>query len=634
MTTLDQTIQIKTPKGRPMLHWEGKRPLRYVPALPAQHVEDYSSALPPAESLGYWNDWPAAFPRTGLLFYGDNKEILACLLANGFRNKVKLVYIDPPFDSGADYIRKVQLRGANRSEKLDGEGYSIGEQIQYTDIWENDNYLQFMYERLILLKELLSEDGSMFVHCDWRRNHYFRLLLDEVFGANSFVNEIIWQHQIMGGSHSRRFPKAHESIYWYANGPDCYLRSDDPNVRVPYSDYVQSTMQQEEDGRWYYERRRMSRKATAEEVAAKAHTRTYVDDPDAGTVATDVWGDLLSYQELPNERQGQDLYPTQKTTKLLTRIISAASDPGDIVLDCFAGSGTTQVVAQKLGRRWIGCDINKGAIQLAERRLQVVIQEQKDLAESHLGNESPALPAQLGFSVYRVNDYDLQIQHNEAVALACELLGVQRIRKDSYFDGLQGKRLVKIIPVTHPITPVDLNDIERELKTRPDESRDILVVGLGKDPAVDLWLRDRNRYREQGIAPNRIEVIELRTDPRTGGFFQHEPATARVSFARVGTKVKIVVEDFISPTIIKRLQNQSTPLFQPDIIDWRSMVDSIMIDTNYDGRVFHVAFADIPENKNDYVVGEYELDIPETQVTVALRITDMLGEDVMIAEVA
>jgi hypothetical protein len=154
----DKAIHVKiTPaKGRPMLIWVGKRPLSRVTAFPAQHVETFDPlgtlAKPPADP-DVWRDWPARYPRGGLLFHGDNKEVLAHLLANGFRGKVNLVYIDPPFDSGADYVQKVSPRGSKGTAKLDGQGYTLGEQIQYTDIWANDNYLQFMYERLILLRE-------------------------------------------------------------------------------------------------------------------------------------------------------------------------------------------------------------------------------------------------------------------------------------------------------------------------------------------------------------------------------------------------------------------------------------------------------------------------------------------------
>ena len=474
-------VKISKAKGRPMLVWVGKRPLERVTAFPAQLVETFN----PAPERGAWQN---------LLFHGDNKDVLAYLLANGFRREVDLVYIDPPFDSGADYVRKVQLRAVSGTAKIAGESYSLGEQVQYTDIWANDNYLQFMYERLSLLKEALSEDGTIFVHCDWRKNYLLRCLLDEIFGAENFINEIIWVHQIMGGSHEKRFPKAHESVLWYAKGNGYRLREEDKEVRVPFSDYVRDSMKQDEQGEWYYERRRMSRKATAKEAAEKAHTRTYVPGPDADTVADDVWDDMLSYQELPNQRQGLDLYPTQKTTRLLTRLISAASDPGQIVMDCFLGSGTLAVVAQQLGRRWIGCDINKGAIQSTARRLQTVVQEQiqssKDDSKSAptppgvvvTKEDRPPRPASLAFSIYRVNDYDLQIQHNEAVNLACDHLGIERTRADAFFDGSLGKRLVRIIPFNHPLSPLDLEEIKKELRSRPEEDRDIVVVALGLRP--------------------------------------------------------------------------------------------------------------------------------------------------------
>ncbi|OQY17452.1 MAG: hypothetical protein B6I35_14550 [Anaerolineaceae bacterium 4572_32.2] len=547
------------------------------------------------------------------------------------------------------WVGKVQLRGIRGTPKLDGESYTLSEQIQYTDIWANDTYLQFMYERLLLLKELLTTDGMIYLHCDWRRIHHLRCLLDEVLGSENFINEIIWQHQIMGGSHDKRFPKAHETILWYAKGSGYRLRSENSNVRVPFSDYVLQSMKQDEKG-WYYERRRMSRKATPAEAAAKAHTRTYVESPDVGTVATDVWADMLSYQELPNERQGLDLYPTQKTVKLLTRLISAASDPGDLILDCFIGSGTTAAVAQKLGRRWIAADVNKGAIQTTSKRLQAIIRQQVEAGavpqqmafETQTSEVSEDLGGLAGlthsFSVYRVNDYDLQIQHNEAVNLAVEMIGIERVKTDAFFDGTLGRRLVKIVPFNHPLTLLDLQLAQDELKARPDEERDVVLVCLGKETSVDAWLAEYNKRRPV----NKIEVIELRTDQKYGKFFIHQPAQARVRVERQTSEVSedlggllvIEIEDFISPSIVERLE-MDTPLFKAQIPDWRAMVDVVLIDTAYDGQTFNIVLSDVPERKNDLVSGRYELPAPEgvapgSATTVAVKIIDMLGEEVLV----
>jgi hypothetical protein len=212
MKKSETRVEIKPAKGRPMLTWVGKKPLRYAIAYPAQLVETFRAERSDERS----SRSAVEAQDMGLLFHGDNKDVLAWLLANGYRGKVKLIYIDPPFDSGADYLRKVSLRGITTAGKLEAETYTLGEQIQYTDIWTFDNYLQFMYERFLLLKELLAEDGSIFVHCDHRRVHHLRCLMDETFGPDNFINEIIWQHQIMGGAQDRRFSKAHETIIWYS----------------------------------------------------------------------------------------------------------------------------------------------------------------------------------------------------------------------------------------------------------------------------------------------------------------------------------------------------------------------------------------------------------------------------------
>ncbi|MCX6037418.1 MAG: site-specific DNA-methyltransferase, partial [Chloroflexi bacterium] len=333
-------------------------------------------------------------------------------------------------------------------------------------------------------------------------------------------------------------------------------------------------------------------------------------------------------------------YPTQKPEVLLRRVIESSSNVGDIVLDCFIGSGTTAAVAQKLGRRWIGSDINKGAIQTTVKRLQGVMQEQAEKAKNEKqklpgmeeSDETPA-PAQLGFAVYRVNDYDLQMQHNEAFNLAVEHIGMMRTKTDSFFDGTLGKKLVKIVPFNHPVTALDLEEAKNELNARPEEERDIVVVGMGKEIAVEAWLEEWNKLRKQGNIPNKIEVIELRSDPKYGGFFTHEPAKAKVAFKKVPEGLEITIEDFISPTILERLrqQNKDNPLFQPQVSDWRSMVDSVMIDCAYDGEVFNITLADVPERKNDLVEGKYVVQA-DAGARVAVKVTDMLGEEVLVVK--
>lgn len=653
-------VRVTAAKGRPMLTWVGKRPLTRVTAFPAQHAETFDPSGDAARRTGpEWDDWPAAYPHGGLLFHGDNKEVLAHLLANGFRGKMDLIYIDPPFDSGADYVRRVSLRGAKGTAKLDGDGYTLGEQIQYTDIWANDNYLQFMYERLLLLKELLTDRGVFAIHLDEGRVHYLKVMLDEIIGAERFINEIVWKRQTAHsdvGQGARHVGRLHDSLLIYSKG-DTFTWND---LFTPYSqEYVEAFYRdvEPETGRrytlsdlsapggagkgnpqyeflgvtryWRFSRERMQELYEQGRIVQAApgavpRQKRYLDEM-SGVPLQSIWDDIRPIQSQAEERLH---FPTQKPEALLERVISLASKPSDLVLDCFIGSGTTAAVAQRMGRRWIGCDINKGAIQTTSKRLQDVITAQLEDGQETLLEDGAPAPAQLSFTTWRVNDYDLQIQHNEVVNLACEHIGVQRSRTDRYFDGALGKSLVKIAPFTHPLSPADLDELRQELEARPDEDRNVVVVCLGIELAAQAWIEDWNRLRRGRNAVNRIEVIELRTDERYGAFLAHDPASARVKIERKGGKIHVRIDDFISPTILKRLA-EHTGVVHPKIDDWRAMVDCVMIDTSYGGEVFDIALSDVPERKTDLVRGEYELPAPMARTTVAVKITDMLGEEVL-----
>ena len=220
----------------------------------------------------------------------------------------------------------------------------------------------------------------------------------------------------------------------------------------------------------------------------------------------------------------------------MTESSRASSNPSDLVLDCFIGSGTTAAVAQKLGRRWIACDINKGAIQTTAKRLMAVIRDQLAAAEKASGSQTrlasanpkprPStfnFPPSTAFAVYRVNDYDLQIQHNEAVELACEHIGVTRNRSDAFFDGTLGKRLVKIVPFGHPVTPLDLEEVKRELAARPDEDRDVVVVCLGKELATEPGWKNGTVCASAATCPTRLKSSNCAPTPSTAASSRTNP---------------------------------------------------------------------------------------------------------------
>lgn len=230
-----------------------------------------------------------------------------------------------------------------------------------------------------------------------------------------------------------------------------------------------------------------------------------------------------------------------------------------------------------------------------------------------------------------MNDYDLAIQHNEAVNLACEHIGIERTRSDAYFDGTLGRSLAKIIPFGHPLTPLDLEELRRELDARPEEDRPVTIVCLGIELAAQAWVEDWNRLRKGKDAVNRITVIELRSDERYGKFIRHEPARAKVKVTRKQGTIVVEIQDFISPTILERLEQQAG-LVKPKIDDWRAMVDCVMIDPAYEGSVFNIVVSDVPEKKTDLVQGRYELAGPDAPTTVTVKIIDMLGEEVLVVE--
>jgi len=639
----EHKIKISSAKGRPMISWVGKKPLDYVKGYPTQLLEvfdpletDLKHDIPRYKGLE--KNWQ------NLLFHGDNKDVLATLLEQGFRGKIDLIYIDPPFMSGTDYVRKVELRGLKETRTaIDDAG--LLQQTMYFDMWRNDTYLQFMYERLILLKELLAETGSIYVHLDYHVGHQVKLLMDEVFGPENFRNEITWRRQVPRGmkAHAKFLPFSAEYILLYSKGRDAiwnqpvkikkltikeaeekymkdnkgFFRTSDPGT---YS--FEGLLKLYQEGRLYIpkggaikiDKKNKIIKSTKGSIAIKYYRKQKGNYILEERPVDNIWDDIPGMGVVSSEWRG---FQTQKPEALLERIVKASSNPNDLVLDCFIGSGTTAIVAQRFDRRWIGCDINKGAIQMTSKELQKIILDQiKKKRAKH--------PS---FVTYKVNNYDLQLLRTEAIELAVRHIGIQRTKTDSFFDGKLGKNLVKIIDFNHPFTLLDFQLIQDELKKRPDEDRNITVVCLGKELAIDPAIEKWNKKHPV----NKIEVIELKTDKKYGNFLIHKPDEAKVKIRRKGNKVVIEILDFISPTIIERLNIDNT-LFKVKIPDFRCTIDCVLIDTDYGGKTFHIVYSDVPEKKNDLIESKYELEIPKKKITLALKIIDMLGEELIITK--
>ena len=588
-----------------MLHWVGKKPLDTVQHFPAQLCETVGVENPPAE--------PSydAFVEGGhnLLFHGDNEEILSSLLIAGFRGKVDLIYIDPPFDSAADYVRKVRLRG--QAKMLKGDGHTAIEQTQYEDIWANDNYLQFMYERLILMRELLSEQGSIYLHCDPNKSHYLKLLMDEIFGEGNFLNDISWCYSEREGA-KNHFNWKHDCLLFYSKNKETDRIFNWQDIAL---EYATSSLEKynliDSDNRKYQIRGSGGHLAGKQQLKPEDETKypewTYRDylDTKKGVPPRDYFVDIDFENRASKNRTD---YPTQKPEALLERVIKASSDKGSIVLDCFCGSGTTAAVAEKLGRRWIVADLNKGAIQTTIKRLQGVIDEKNgDLIENGRG-----------FIHYRVNNYDF-VEQNGLEKIIISKYGIQKDNGDLFFDGIVGGKLAKIIDLHRPLNRLDIQIIKDEIAhNRPDETRDIAVFCNGSEMGIIAELA------QEKSPINKIAVCDIQRD----GVITNQPAEADVQIAITGKKATVKIIDYISPSILARMEIDRT-IFNEQIDDFRAQIDCVLIDTDYSGRYFDIAKSDIPKKKTDLIKGEYALTLPRAGANVAVKIVDMLGEEVV-----
>lgn len=564
--------QRPTIKGFPELRWTGKRPYKSTQYYPAQLRETYGE-----DQNGWMNK----------IFWGDNLQVMSHLLKE-YRGQIDLIYIDPPFDSKADYKKKIDVKGVGKAES----DSSTFEEKQYGDIWTNDEYLQFMYERLILLRELLSERGSIYLHCDWHRSAYLRLLLDEVFGANNFRNEIVWSYFGFKRATSKKFPQKHDVIYSYTKSPD-YIW----NVQYkPHSPEYIKRFKKDANGRLYRD----------DVNPTGGGTRIIYLDEVEGDIVDSVWTDIPPVNPVAKERQN---YPTQKPEALIERIIKSSTNPGDLVFDCFMGSGTTQAVAMKLGRRFIGADINLGAIQTTTKRLVGVANE--------LNTQMQEETKYTGFEVYNVNNYDFFRNPVEARDLLIQALEIQPFPQSNVWDGELDGRMVKIMPVNRIATKADLKELlanlpyatyEKRKEENPNQPVEhMTIVCMGHEP-------DLKGSLEQELSNYKVDVQILDVLRDKADLQLKRDSEAEI--VREGNK--LVIREFFPLNLMQKLSLQ-----KEYVEEWRQLVDSVMIDWNYDGAVMQPRTIDIPE-KNELVKGVY--DIPEDAGTIKVKITDLLSE--------
>lgn len=592
--------QRPTIKGFPELRWTGKRPYRSTQYYPAQLRETYGKEQ---------NGWIYK------IFWGDNLQVMSHLLKE-YRGQIDLIYIDPPFDSKADYKKKIEIRGIGKAES-DSSSF---EEKQYGDIWTNDEYLQFMYERLLVMRELLKETGSIYLHCDWRKSHHLRLLLDEVFGPDCFRACITWRAMTSSGYKGKSsLGRSHADILYYSKKKEGWTYNP---FYLPLSENMLKRYTHEDpDGRKFKDGNLGN--VTSETLERlKQEGRLYITsngtprikhylDEAEGIYADDIWTDINTTNSQATIQTG---YPTQKPEALLERIISISSNPDDLIFDCFMGSGTTQAVAMKLGRRFIGADINLGSIQTTTKRLLSVA---KELEDEQCSMESSDSIKYTGFEVYNVNNYDFFRNPVEARDLLISALEIQPFPQSDVWDGELDGRMVKIMPVNRIATKADLKELLANLPYKTYEKRKeenpnqpverVTIVCMGHEP-------DLKGVMEQELIEYKvdIQIVDILRDKKDLQLKRDSEA----EIVREGDK--LVIRSFYPMNLLQKLSLQ-----KEYVEDWRQLVDSIMIDWNYDGVVMQPVMTDVP-GKNEMVNGVY--DIPENAGTIKVKITDLLSE--------
>ena len=497
---------------------------------------------------------------TNKLIWGDNKLILSSLKSGLLRDEIeaqgglKLIYIDPPFDVGADFSMDIEIGVDTFTKKP-----NILEEIAYRDTWGKgaDSFIAMIYERLVLMRDLLADDGSIYVHCDWRVTAFIRNILDEVFGANLFQNEIIWKRQSPSSSKARakKYSADHDTIYFFTKSQKFVFNK--TYGEYPKEEIEKRFRQSDERGRYKDAELATYSQETFERLKAenrlivtsggKYRYKIYLDEIE-GVLVDTLWVDIPAVNSQALQGTG---YATQKPEDLLERIIKASSKEGDLVADFFCGSGTTAAVAEKLGRKWIASDLGKFAIHTTRKRMIGVQRQLKSEGKDYRAFEI------LNLGKYERQHYigvnaDLREEQRQQQLAAKEaaflelILRAYRAEKTEGFTTFHGKRagrLVAVGPVNLPVTRLFVEEIILECRKKHITKVDIL--GFEFEMGLFPNVLDEARSKGIDIAPKYIpaDVFDKRAVERNQVVF-HDVAFIEVKPHYKKNGVAVELTDF------------------------------------------------------------------------------------------
>lgn len=569
------------------------------------------------------------------LIYGDNLLAMQALLAGdaqtglpSLRGKVDLIYIDPPFDSKADYRTKISLPGTDIQQKP-----TVLEQFAYADTWEQGtiSYLRMIYPRLCLMRELLSEKGSIYVHIDWHICAYVKVLMDDIYGKDNFVNELIWCYQEREMS-TRNYNRKHDNILFYCKNKQADIYTFNPyDITESYSEVTLKKFKYiDENGKRY---RLRGKNGTNDPKEENENTyRQYLDEG-TGTLPRD-WFNLPILNQAANERLD---YPTQKPEKLLERIIKASSNKGDLVCDFFGGSGTTAAVAERLGRKWITTDIGKPASLVMRKRF--IDQEVKPFLYQSIGD-------------YQKEAFKNNKRYKHVGDLSQVILGLYGAlpftpeqTNDRNFGYIKGTRTLVMVDSPNRLTTASTirRAVEAKASLLGGDWEKVIVLGwnFAFDISQAIQKYENSKVEVLVIPPDLLDKLAKKgykklIDDKSVRFSSLQYLVAKplvVTAAGVNDEIDVELENYVllSPDNIPLDDKDKEKLQQVLEQDPLSLIEYWSIDPDYDGETFRSTWQDYRENvENDsdplHCVYSTRLKVPHKENRqVCIKAVDVFG---------
>ncbi len=600
------------------------------------------------------------------LIWGDNLLAMQVLLASGYEGEIDLVYIDPPFWTGENYYSNIRIGGEEVTKSP-----SVIERLAYKDIWEGgiDSYLDMMFSRLQLMKRLLAGNGSIFVHSDWHVAHYVKILLDEVFGRDRLVNEIVWKRRGGHANITKQLGNVTDLIFWYSRSEDyefkpVYSKKGTENFikkRFAFSDSdgrvfmkaplnnpaPRPTLQYEYKGYkpprngWAISREKMEEWDRAgklffpEDKSQRINRKIYLDEW-KGHPVQNLWSDISTINSMSNERCG---FPTQKPLELINRIIELSANVGDLLFDPFCGSGTSLVAAEGKGLKWIGCDFSKTALQMARNRL--VQSDARPFLIQNIGNYQRHMVYLSGGKIY-------EMQH-----IVLKLYGATP-RKDLPELGLRktdegGTELVYVSYPDRPMTAKKADELAEQAESLDGTGYETLVI-LGWDYEYDYEellarrrassIKSKVKIRSRTIPPEVYEYLKTHKSPDdiesfAGKVVFHDKpylklAKPELEASNDRTKVTVGIERYVIFDLPFEDERQKNEIQEIAKKSFAALLDYWAVDWNYDGLMFRStwqAFRGFGKDVGQVPVKASHEVSGGRKYTIAIRAVDLLGND-------